>query len=191
MAYRALAQAPDEFAQSLYVRVTGPVDAAKASLAKAVAAADPNLAVREVVTQDELAQRTINNERLLSSLTGIFGVLAVAVACLGLYGTISYSVVRRTNEIGVRLALGAEPSRVRWMVLGETLWLVAFGCAVGLGLAALTLGFAETLLFGLSPRDPATLAASAATLIVVGGLAGAIPAWRASRLDPMRALRAD
>jgi predicted permease len=189
MAYRALAQSPSEFAQSIYIRVNGPVDAARAALARAVADAEPNLAVREVVTQDELARRTVINERLLSSLTGIFGVLAVLVACLGLYGTVSYSVVRRTNEIGVRLALGADPSRVRWMVLRETLWLVALGCVVGVAIALATLGLANTLLFGLSPRDPATLAAAAITLMIVGALAGLVPAWRASRVDPMRALR--
>jgi ABC-type antimicrobial peptide transport system permease subunit len=138
-----------------------------------------------------LAVRTISRERLLSRLTGLFGLLAVAVACLGLYGTVSYSVVRRTNEIGVRLALGADPGRVRWLVLRETLVLVAVGIAAGVGLSVATLGVAETMLFGLSPRDPATFAAAAAGLLAIGALAGAVPAWRASRVDPIRALRAN
>ena len=191
MIYRALAQAPEEFAESVYIRVNGPVEPAKTALAKAIATAEPNLAVREIVTQDELAQRTVNNERLLSSLTSFFGGLAVAVACLGLYGTLSYSVARRVNEIGVRLALGAEPSRVWWMVLSETMRLVAIGCVAGIGLALLTVGLAETMLYGLSPRDPATLSLAAAILLGVGLLAGALPAWRAARVDPIRALRSE
>jgi predicted permease len=191
MIYRALAQAPNEFARTLFVRVSGSADAAIGALERGVKTAEPNLALREVVTLDELAERTVSRERLVSRLTGLFGLLAVGVACLGLYGTVSYSVARRTNEIGIRLALGAEPSRVRGQVLAETMWLVTIGCVAGVGLALLTMGFAETLLYGLSPRDPATLAMAAALLVAIGALAGALPAWRASHVDPMRALRAE
>ena len=100
-------------------------------------------------------------------------------------------MVRRTNEIGVRLALGASPASVRWMVLRETLVLAAIGGAAGLALLLPTLRYLSILLYGLSPRDPATLAAATAVLLAVGLLAGAVPAWRASRVDPLTALRAE
>jgi putative ABC transport system permease protein len=157
----------------------------------AITRAEPSLAVREVVTLDELAARTVIAERLVSRLTLVFGVLGIAVACLGLYGTIAYSVARRVNEIGVRLALGASPAGVRMMIVRETMLLAAIGAAVGL-LCALPLGkYLAAQLFGLSPRDPMTLAGSAAFVMVVGLLAGAVPAWRASRVNPTSALRAD
>lgn len=191
IAYRLLRQYPDEFPTTLSVRVSGSPDAAKAALARAVAAAEPNLAVRDIATIAELAERTVARERLVSQLTSVFGLLAVAVACLGLYATVSYSVVRRTNEIGVRLALGASPGNLRWLVLRETLVLVGMGVVGGIALVVPTFTFIDTLLFGLSPRDPATLAGAAVGLLLLGALAGLIPAWRASRVDPITALRAD
>ena len=102
-----------------------------------------------------------------------------------------YSVARRTNEIGVRLALGAAPGQVRALVLRETFLLVAVGSAVGVVLALAVLGFAGSLLFGLSPRDPATIAMSTLALLTLGVIAGLVPAWRASRVSPITALRAD
>jgi ABC-type antimicrobial peptide transport system permease subunit len=143
------------------------------------------------VTLAELAERTVSNERLISQLTGTFGVVAVLVACLGLYGTVSYSVVRRTSEIGVRLALGATPSQVRWLVLRETLVLVAAGSVSGVILVAAAMRLAATLLYGLSPYDPATLAAATLALATMGLLASLLPAWRASRVEPTAALRAE
>ena len=187
--YHSLRQHPDEFASNLYVRVSGSPEGAAAAVRRAMTAAAPNLAVREVVTLGELTARYANNERLVSRLTAIFGLLAVGVACVGLYATVSYSVVRRTNELGIRLALGAAPGQVRRLVLGETLTLVALGCAAGVAIALAVLGVVRSLLFGLSPRDPATLALSALVLLILGTLAGLIPAWRASRVDPIGALR--
>jgi predicted permease len=191
MIYHSLRQHPDEFARNLYLRVNGPVDGMKTSLARAMTAAAPNLAVREIVTLGELTERTVANERLISRLTAGFGLLAVFVACLGLYATVSYSVARRTNEIGVRLALGADPGQVRALVLRETTALVAAGSVFGLLLGVAVLGYARSLLYGLSPRDPATLAGSALALFTLGVLAGIVPAWRASRVDPIRALRSE
>jgi predicted permease len=191
MAFYPLAQHPDEFAQNLYVRVNGPTDAVRNALRGAVVGADPRLAVREIVTLEELAERTVATNRLVSELTAGFGLLAMMVACLGLYGTVSYSVARRTNEIGVRMALGATAGRVRWLVLRETLSLLVVGSAIGLTLAIWALGYAGTLLYGLSPRDPAALAGATTLLIAIGLVAGAIPAWRASRLSPTLALRTE
>jgi predicted permease len=191
MAYHPLAQTPRDVARNLYVRVTGSPDAARAALRAAVTAAEPSLAVREVVTLAELVTRSVARERLVSSLVGAFSGLAVIVACLGLYGTLSYSVTRRRNEIGVRLALGATPSQVRWLVLRESSLLVAAGCAIGLLVLQPLAGSMATLLFELSPRDPATLAMATAALVGVGLLASAAPAWRASRVDPLTALRSE
>lgn len=189
--YYALAQHPDEYVRNIYVRATGSVESVRAALRDAVRAAAPGLAIREVVTLGELADRTVSQEKFVSNLTALFGLVGVAVACLGLYGTIAYSVARRTNEIGVRLALGASPQGVRWMVLRETLSLVGAGVAAGLVLM-LPLGkLLSSVLFGLSGRDPRTMALASVGVLVVGLLAGVVPAWRASRVNPTAALRAD
>jgi predicted permease len=189
MAYYPLPQHLDEYVRNIYVRVAGSPEQAKGDLRRAIAAAEPNLAVRESATLGELAARTVTSERLLSQLTAVFSLLAVAVACLGLYGTVSYSVTRRTNEIGIRLALGASVASIRWLVIRETLVLVVLGSVVGFGVLLPGLRLVASLLYGLSPRDPFTLTASATMLMAVGLLAGAIPAWRASRVDPTTALR--
>lgn len=189
LVFHDLRSHPDEAARNLYVRVSGGSDSVKTALAQAVARAEPGLAIREVVTLDELMTRTVSNERLMSRLTGAFSLLAVLVACVGLYGTISYSVARRTGEIGVRIALGASPGRVMRQVLGETAWLVGLGAVAGVALSIVALRYTETLLYGLSPRDPLTLVGSAIALALVGVLAGVIPARRAARVDPLTALR--
>jgi predicted permease len=189
-AYLPLAQHPEEYVGHVYVRAD-QVEPVRASLRAALTAVDPNLAVREIATLGELTGRTVLRERLMSSLVGTFSLLAVAVACLGLYGTVSYSVTGRTNEIGVRLALGATPLQVRWLVLRESAFLAVAGCAVGLVAAWPLLQYVRSMLYGLSPRDPATLMGATAALLVVSLVAALVPAWRASRVDPLTALRID
>jgi predicted permease len=191
LAYMPLRQHPDNIANYLYIRVTSAPEAAGNALRAAIAGAEPSLAIREVVTLDELTGRTVARERLMSQLTSGFGLLALAVAALGLYATISYSVVRRTSELGVRLALGASPASVRWLVLRETLLVVGAGCVIGSLLAVPALRYVGTLLFGLSPGDPVTLLAATATLLTVSVFAALIPAMRAARTDPIRALRTE
>jgi ABC-type antimicrobial peptide transport system permease subunit len=110
---------------------------------------------------------------------------------VGLYGTVAYSVARRHNEIGIRVALGAERSRVVRMVLGEVARLLAGGAVVGLLIAVAATRLLATFLYGLTPTDPLTLGLSVAALALVALAAGALPAWRAARLDPMEALRAE
>jgi ABC-type lipoprotein release transport system permease subunit len=187
--YYPLSQRAHEYARYLYVRVDRATAQAEADLRRAVAAAAPGLAVREVTSLDELNERMVSNERVVSNLTAVFGLLALAVACLGLYGTVSYSVSRRTNEIGIRLALGASAWAVGLMVLRETLGLAIVGLVIGLGMVMAGVGVVGALLYGLTPRDPATIAGAAGIVALVAALAGAIPARRAARIDPISALR--
>jgi predicted lysophospholipase L1 biosynthesis ABC-type transport system permease subunit len=140
------------------------------SLRRAVQAVDPNLPLIDVRTQEEQIEVLLMNERVFADLTTGFGVLALALACIGIYGLMAYTVSRRTNEIGIRMALGARSDQVLRMVLGEAVWMTAIGLAVGLG-GALALGrVVASQLYGLKAWDPAR---------------------RAAGVDPSRALRAE
>jgi putative ABC transport system permease protein len=134
-------------------------------------------------------EESLVRERLLATLSGFFGGLALLLAIIGLYGVMSYTVARRRNEIGIRMALGAEQARVLRMVLGEVGVIVFIGLAIGLGAALATTRFVASFLYGLTPNDPWVLALAALILATVALLAGYLPARRASRLDPMTALR--
>jgi ABC-type antimicrobial peptide transport system permease subunit len=122
-------------------------------------------------------------------LSGFFGALALLLAAVGLYGVTAYAVARRRTEIGIRIALGAAPACVVRLVLSRLAALVGLGVLIGAALSVWTSTFVASLLYGLEPRDPATLVGAAATLAAVGGLAGWLPAWRASRIDPAQVLR--
>jgi ABC-type antimicrobial peptide transport system permease subunit len=130
-------------------------------------------------------------ERLVAKLSTVFGALALLLAAVGLYGVMSYSVARRTAEIGIRMALGASQRSVASMILREIVVLVAIGSALGAAGALGLARFVQSLMFGLAPHDPLTLAASVAVLLVVGVVAGYVPARRAARIDPVVALRSD
>ncbi|HTB15181.1 MAG TPA: ABC transporter permease [Bryobacteraceae bacterium] len=132
---------------------------------------------------------SLTRERLLATLSGFFGALALLLAMIGLYGVMSYNVARRRNEIGIRMALGAEQSRVLRMVLREVASLIAVGLVIGLGASIATTRFVESFLYGMKPNDPWTLSLAAGILALVAAVAGFLPARRASRLDPMTALR--
>jgi predicted permease len=158
-------------------------------LREAVGSVDGNLPVLDVRTQNEQIASRMQNERIFADLTGAFGILALVLASIGIYGIMAYAVSRRINEIGIRMALGARPAIVLAMVLREAFWLTGIGVAAGIA-AALALGrLVASMLFGLKPWDPATFASSAALLIVVAVAASWIPARRAAGVDPIRALR--
>jgi len=140
-------------------------------------------------TLDEHVERSLGQERLMVALSSLFGGLALLLTAIGLYGVMAYAVARRTGEIGIRMALGAKRSKVLWMIQRETLILVLIGAAVGLPAAVAISGFISSMLFGLTPTDPLTLIAATSLMLGVAALAGYLPARRASRLDPMRALR--
>ena len=145
--------------------------------------------VTDVVTLNEQIDQTLLQERLISTLSIIFGVLALLLACIGLYGIMSSDVVRRTNEIGIRMALGARGGDVLQLVMRETLLLVGIGIVIGLGVALAVSRFISSLLYGLTPTDPLTMLLASLILISVAIIAGFMPARRASKVDPLVALR--
>lgn len=130
-----------------------------------------------------------NREALISRLSGFFSLLALLLACIGLYGVMTYGVVRRTNEIGIRMALGARESGVLWMVLRESLVVLGIGVAVGVPATLAAARLVQSGLFGLSPFDPLTLCVAIGVVSAVTLLAGYLPARQATRVDPMVALR--
>jgi ABC-type antimicrobial peptide transport system permease subunit len=132
---------------------------------------------------------SLTTERLLAFLSGLFGGLALLLAMVGLYGVLSYMVTRRTGEIGIRMALGANRGSVQWLVLREMLIVAACGTAAGLLAAVWTSSVAGKFLFGVKPNDPVTLTGAVLLLLAVAAIAGYVPARRASRLEPIVALR--
>jgi predicted permease len=173
------------------VRTAGNPTAVFGAIRAAVREIDPTLAVRNLRTQDEQIARMSGQEILFARLSGFFGVVALALAGVGLYGLTSYMVVRRTGEFGVRMALGALPRQVLSLVLRESLMLVAFGIALGLAAAYAASGVVASMLFGLSPVDSVTYGAVPLILLAVALLASLVPARRATRVNPVVALRAE
>jgi predicted permease len=171
------------------VRTALKPEAIVPSLRAAVQRIDPDLPLIDIRTQQQQIDATVQQERLFAALTTGFGVLALALACVGIYGIMAYTVSQRTNEIGIRLALGARRAQVRAMVVRETTWLALLGVAAGLALALALGRLVKTMLYGIKPADPLSLAISAILLIAVATAAGWIPALRASRVEPMEALR--
>ena len=150
---------------------------------------DPNIPIYGMRTTEEQIDLSLRNERLIASLSSVFGLLATLLAVIGLYGVMAYTVARRTREIGIRMALGAVQGNVIWMVMKEVLLLVAIGIAAGLPMAIGLSNLVRNQLYGLAPHDPATLMLSTVALVLVACLAGFVPALRASRVDPTQALR--
>ena len=169
-----------------------PAGGSPAALSRSIAAAIANVDRDVAFNFRPLADQvnaSLVQERLVAILSGIFGGLALLLAALGLYGVTWYAVSRRRGEIGIRMALGAAPAGIVRLVLARIAVLVAVGVAVGAGVSIWAAKFVATLLYGLEPRDPATLAGAAATLAFIGVLAAWLPAYRASRIDPAEVLR--
>jgi predicted permease len=172
-----------------HVRTAREPLALVAPVRAAVQGLDPALAITDMNTMTTQIGDSLWQERLFARITSVFSMLALTLACVGLYGTISYGVGRRRSEIAVRMALGARYSQVLWMILRQAVLLALAGVAIGVPLALWTSTFTSSLLFGLSPRDPATLGGTAIVLIAVATLAGYLPARRAALVDPARALK--
>jgi predicted permease len=164
-------------------------EALAASFRDVVQRQDRDLPIIRVRTQQEQIDATLQQERMFAALTTGFGVLALALACVGIYGIMAYAVANRTNEIGIRLALGAQPGQVRGMILRESGWLASAGVVVGVGAALALTRLVKSMLYGVQPSDPATMTAGALLLLGVALAASWIPARRASAVQPMDALR--
>jgi predicted permease len=178
-----------QYLQDLVVRYTGDADPVSAAVQNTIHSIDPNLPITSVTTLDQQVSGSIAQQRLVAQLSTFFGLLAVFLSCIGIYGLMSYMVSRRTNEIGIRMALGAERSSVSWLVMREIILLVAIGVAIGIPVTLAGSRLISNMLFGVPATDPTSLIVSVAVLLAVGLLAGYLPARRASRIDPMLALR--
>ncbi|MBC8166624.1 MAG: ABC transporter permease [Bryobacteraceae bacterium] len=174
---------------NIYVRTTLETEQLSSAIRKTVSNLDRSLPIYDLRTMQEQIDRSLVTERMIAMLSAVFGGVATLLATVGLYGVIAYTVGRKTREIGIRMALGAFGKDVIWMVMREVFILIGLGVAIGLTSALLLTRYIEGQLFGLTPNDPATLGVATAMLIVVAALAGYIPALRASRVNPIRALR--
>jgi predicted permease len=154
-----------------------------------VASMDHDLPLTDVRTMQEQVASTMVNERMFAELTSGFGLLALVLASVGIYGIMAYSVANRRNEIGIRLALGAQPGQVRGMILRESTWLAIAGIVVGVGAALVLTRLMKSMLYGIQPWDPLTMAGGVLILMAVALAASWIPARRAARVQPMEALR--
>jgi predicted permease len=188
--YFPIAQNPGNI-NGLEIRTVGEPKWIAEQIRHAVASVDNRIPIIDVTTLAEEVNENLTQERLVARLTSIFGLLALGLACLGLYGVMSYLVQLRTSEIGVRLALGSPREAVLWLIFRETLWLVTAGGIAGLVLSVAVMHLATSFLFGLSPQDPVMLASAAALLYLVAAVAGFLPARRAASIDPIRALRTE
>ena len=174
---------------TFYVRARGGAASLGASVRQVAQRVDPNLPIFDIKTMTAVLDESLFLERMVAALSVAFGGLATLLAAIGLYGVMSYTVARRTREIGIRMALGAERNSVMWLVLKEVALMVGIGVAAGVPLALALSRVVQSQLFDLSAHDPVALAAAAALLAVVALVAGYIPARRATRVDPMLALR--
>jgi predicted permease len=174
---------------SFVVRYSGDLRSIVPGIRRAAAEIDPNLPVAEVQTLIQHIDNAVLNKRLVAQLSTFFGALAGFLACIGIYGVMSYGVARRTNEFGIRMALGAERRHVLCIVLGEALRLGFAGIAIGVALALASGRLVASLLVGLKPFDPLSIGAAIAAMISVALFASYLPARRAARIEPMAALR--
>jgi predicted permease len=174
---------------TIYARTLGEPDQLMASIRAKVREMDANLPIYAMRSMETQISNSLSTERMIASLSTVFGFVATMLAIIGLYGVMSYSVAQRTREIGIRMALGAEQGKVIGMVMREVLTLIAIGVGVGVPAALLLTRVVKSQLYGLEAHDPWTLGLATGLLAMVACAAGYIPAFRASRVDPMKALR--
>jgi predicted permease len=175
-------------ADALVIRAAGSLSQASSAIRKELQPSFPNTSLDILPLTDQVG-RTLVQERLMANVASGFGVLGLALTCVGLYGLLGYSVVRRTKEIGIRMALGAQPRGVLWMIAGRALRLVALGVSLGLPAAWVGSRWLRSMLFGLTPTDPVVIAGAIVLLGMAGMLAAYFPARKATRVDPTTALR--
>jgi macrolide transport system ATP-binding/permease protein len=171
------------------LRTAGPPSAAVAAVRRIVHDAGASVSISDISTEAQKIDQTISQQHTFAELGTCFAALALLIACVGLYGAMAYKVARRTGEIGIRMALGAQRRGIIWMVLREVLVMSAAGLLVGYGAARFTTHLVESFLYGMKPNDPLAIAGAIAILLGAALAAGYLPAWRASRIDPAVALR--
>jgi predicted permease len=175
--------------QLLVIRAAGKPESVASSITNEIKAVDKDLMFSGIKTVPQLIDQSLTLERLLARLSSFFGLVALLLAAIGLYGVMAYGVVRRTKEIGIRMAIGAQPRSVRWMVVRETLLLVFAGVIIGIPTALAVTRFISSLLYGVEPTDPRTILIGVLVTVVSAVLASFLPARTASRVDPLVALR--
>jgi predicted permease len=188
MAYMLADTSPDDVLSDIEVRTAGAPGTLAQTVRETLTRVEPRLPIVEVVPLEDRLARGVIQDRMVARLTVMFGGLALVLACLGLYGTISYGISRRVGELGLRMALGADRGTVLWMVLREALSLVVVGALIGLPLAFAAGRSMQALLFEVGAADPVSFGVGAAVLLVVAAVAAYLPAYRASRIEPMVAL---
>jgi hypothetical protein len=182
-------QEPDENRTiTFYMRSTLPVDQLNSAVRRVMTGLDSDLPIQGFRTFDDQVRRSVRNERMLLTLAAAFAVLATLLAMLGLYGVLAFNVARRTREIGIRMALGAAESSIGGMVMREVAVVLGVGALIGLPAALALARFAQSVLYGVKAFDPAVAAGALTALAVAAVLAGWIPARRAARINPIRAL---
>jgi predicted permease len=174
---------------TVYVRTTADPNQLMSSIRSKLRDMDANVPIYSMRTTEVQINNSLSTERMIASLSVVFGLLATLLAVIGLYGVMAYTVAQRTREVGIRMALGAARGNVVWMVMREVFILVAIGETIGVGAALLLTRVVQSQLFGLTPHDPLTLMLATSALALVACAAGYVPAWRASHLDPVVALR--
>lgn len=189
--YRPILQIQDQaaFMVNVQVRTNGDASSFAGPFRQVITGIDDKLPIFDVTTLEEQVQENFKQDRLIAQLVSFFGALALILASIGLYGVMAHGVARRTNEIGIRMALGAQGGNIAWMILRETLVLVVLGLVIGVPIALFAAKFVASQLFGLQAADPAALIGAAVVLTLVALFAGYFPARRASRVNPLTALR--
>jgi predicted permease len=196
--YSAWVQAPRVGPMTFEVKIAGDEAKIIQAIRQSVRSVDSNLAITDVRTEMSQIENGLSQERLMASLAAVFGGLALILASIGMYGVMAYAVTRRTNEIGIRVALGAQAMGIVWIVLRETLLVAAAGLGIGVpAIVALSPilnhflapSYGESFAYGMTPNDPVTIGLAVLMLTAVGLLAGYFPARRAARVDPVTALR--
>lgn len=177
--------------RTLCIRSTAKPQQLIGAVRRDVANIDPAIPILHTLTMQDQFDNTISQERIVTTLCGFFGSLAVLLAAIGLYGVMAHAVTRRYREIGIRMALGAERDNVLWLVLRDTLLMIGIGALIGLPTAFALTRLVKSFLYGLTPQDPLSIGLATAGLIAVTVVAGYIPARRATKIDPMVALRYD
>ena len=173
------------------VRTMGDPIRLTAAVRKSILSVNPNLTITDVTRLTAIIDQRITQDRILGRLSTVFGIVGLLLAAIGLYGVLSYSVGRRTGEIGIRKALGAPEQKVILMIMRETGWLLAIGFGGGLALTVVAIRLISNRLYGLAPTDPTALVSAMILLALLALLAAWAPAYRASRIDPLVALRCE